>query len=165
MIVLDGKANASLAPESGGRRRDRMKPRYAATEIAHHLVGQPTLVGEAVELVRLSETSHEDNVIDRITGASECQRSSPAPVDRQHVEIEAGGEEPVQGELGPAGAFAQFARRVVDRGEADRAFELVGAIAHQEDDRIMGDDLFNWRCQSAIAGRLRQKADYIPLLA
>ena len=115
----------------------QMQARDRFAQSMHQLRRQRPRLRHAIEQIGLGEPAHDHHVIERRPLAIECQSTARATIDRADTEVKLRRGPPVQHEFRLARRLAQFARRVVERGIADRALELVGAVRRQKDNRTM----------------------------
>ena len=90
-------------------------------------------IGQMVERRGLVEAPHLDRPFDRRAVPGECQPAVRLARDRDHAAIEFGRVSPVDLKLGLAGGLALRHGGIVEERKLDRALDLVGALAREED--------------------------------
>jgi hypothetical protein len=109
-----------------------MRGRHSPAERIRQRRIDPARFRQSVERRILAETEHLDGPFHRRSAAVQYQPSICLARDRQDAAIDFGCERPIDLEFRLAGRFALVERRIVEKREADGAFDFQCAAAGEE---------------------------------
>ena len=113
---------------------------------------------QSVEHEPVRQTAHDDDPFNRRAFAVERQGSRGRERQWRHPQIDVGRQTTIKRELGLAIRFSGFEGRKIRKGQADRLFDFVGAVAGKKNQRYMGLNHLDRRTGVAIGGRTRQES-------
>ena len=164
MVRLDNcgqcRRAAVLGPPLGGL----MECRNLSSKFDHRRRAQPAGLGELVKHQRLIEASHHHDPVDGRAGVPEDEFAFRAAGQRTDLEIEFGGGAPVELELGLARHPAPLGGREIEVGVLHRAFQFVGTVTGEKDERCVGLDDVDPLHRPAIRGWSAEKIDDVALI-
>ena len=116
-----------------------------------------------VEQTRLIEADHLDQRLDGRSLAAEAQAPGAVAHHLDDPFVNVGRRPPVEDDLRLAGGGSKRQGREIEIREMHGPLELVGTIAHQENDRNVGLDAFHRRDRAIVSIGAREERDHIGL--
>ena len=117
-----------------------MGARHRASERVGEIAVDAPGRRQTVERLVLVEAPHLDRPFDRLARSVDREAAVSGSRNRHHAPVDCGRVGAVDLDLGRAGAFAFFQRRVIEERKPHRALDLEGAWACQEHRGGMGVD-------------------------
>ena len=161
VVDLDDRPDALRSAMIGRDFGQRVECGDPVRELHGQFRRQRAGLRDVAEQRLLGKAPHHDHPIDRLAGPIEAQIAVGRPDDRLGGEIERRRGAAVERDLGLAGVPAQVRRRIVEIAVFDRALQLEGKIAGQEDDRGMGGDHLDALGRAPIAAGIGEKGDSV----
>lgn len=132
-IFFDDGRRRNRPAVPGLYRRIVMKSCNGFGSISQQTVIEPACKGKTIEEAVLIEAVHDDNPIDRGPVAIEGQLAMGVAGHRHGIQVKAWRRAAVYRDFHLTGTSAFVDGRKVEIGEADGAFEFIGALAREED--------------------------------
>ena len=148
-----GRRDRDPPVERGDHRRERVDA----------LRREPAAREQAGSKRVLGELAHLDRVFLHWPAAADDRRVGRTG-DRDHVEVEGGGEPPVQPQFLFAAALARRERAEIEESERDRLLDLVGVAPGQQHVRDVRFEALHSRATAAPHGGIGERGDEPRLL-